>query len=97
MTNHLRIGVIGFLLLLALLAVWRPTAAEPAAVYELSGTVGAGGTAVSGNYQADAIIGQTAVGQHVTGQYELSSGLWAGGIVIPGETQIQLYLPLTLR
>lgn len=64
------------------------------AEYELVGSVGAGGTAVAGTYQTDVMIGQTAVGQHANGDYDLGSGYWGGGVVTDVTTLIKLFLPL---
>lgn len=68
--------------------------AEPTAVYELAGSIGAGGTAVAGNYQTDVMIGQTAVGHSANGDYDLGSGFWGGGIITDVTTLIKLFLPL---
>ncbi len=64
------------------------------AEYELMGSIGAGGTAVAGNYQTDVMIGQTAVGHSANGDYDLGSGFWGGGIITDVTTLINLFLPL---
>ncbi|MCB9422003.1 MAG: hypothetical protein H6667_19540 [Ardenticatenaceae bacterium] len=98
MTKYLKISVIGLFLLLVVLAVWQPMAAQPAATYELVATVvGSGGTAVAGSYQTNAVIGQAAITNHAAGSYELGSGLWGGGLVTKGTALLRVFLPFIQR
>jgi hypothetical protein len=94
------IGVgLGLMLLAAALLGGGPllTQAQPEALYDLVGSVGAGGTAVAGGYQADVVIGQTAVGQRAGGDYALGSGFWGGGIVTEISNLLRLHLPVILQ
>ena len=98
MKRYMKASMMGLVLLVLVLVAWQPTAAEPGATYELVGAVvGAGGTAVSGSYQIDGVVGQTAVGQHSSGDYELGSGFWGGGVVAGVAELIELYLPIILH
>jgi hypothetical protein len=75
--------------------------AQQQAVYEfLSSSVGAGGTAVSGRYEVDAIIGQAAVGSFESGRYESGSGFWGGGPVtwLGSQSPVHAnFLPILIR
>ena len=71
--------------------------AQQGSLYELTGSVGAGGMNSAGVYQTDVIIGQTAVGSSANGEYELGSGFWGGGVVTEATNLINLFLPLIQR
>jgi hypothetical protein len=96
MKIFLKLGLIGFLLLATVLILEsnQPVKAEPGVVYELVGSVGAGGTAASGSYEMDMVIGQTAVGHHANGSYEMGSGFWGGGVVSEIAAWFEIYLPM---
>ena len=97
MKIFLKLGLIGFFLLAAAVLILesnQPVQAEPGVVYELVGSVGAGGTAISGSYEMDMVIGQTAVGHHSNGAYDLSGGFWGGGIVTEIADWFEIYLPM---
>lgn len=97
MKIFLKLGLIVFFLLAAAVLILesnQPVQAEPGAVYELAGSVGAGGTTASGSYEMDMVIGQTAVGHHANGSYEMGSGFWGGGIVTEIAAWFEIYLPM---
>lgn len=97
--NGTKIGLV-VLLLLALLGLVFGAAqmaqAQPD-LYEMTGSVGAGGTAVSGIYQTDVMIGQAAIARQTAGAYDLGSGFWGGGTVVWGVTVRFVYIPLIQR
>jgi hypothetical protein len=53
---------------------------------------GGGGHAEAGSYAIDGTIGQSVVGTVSTGNYDLCSGFWCGGVV-----EYKIYLPLVLK
>ena len=100
MKNKIRLSSFIFVLLLAgvmVLAVNQLVQAQPGDLYEMTGSVGAGGTAVAGLYQTDVIVGQPAVAQQAAGFYELGSGFWGGGSVVWGFQELKIYLPMIQR
>ncbi len=57
----------------------------------------AGGTAVTGNYQLNLVIGQAEAGLQNGGAYELGGGFWGGGPVTESGPQRAVYLPMIVR
>ncbi|MCP5099198.1 MAG: hypothetical protein GY943_26900 [Chloroflexi bacterium] len=100
MNLRMRISNIAFVLLLALvmvLALNHRIQAQQGDLYQLTGSVVAGGTTTAGSYQTDAAIGQATIALNTTGPYELGSGFWGGGLVVRGIEELQIFLPLILR
>lgn len=75
----------------------RMAQAQQNDLYEMTGSVGAGGMRAAGVYQTDVVIGQTAVSQQSAGSYDLGSGFWGGGTVVRVIEEVKLYLPMILR
>ena len=97
-----KLSSITFVLLLALImffTVNHLAQAQQGSLYEVTGSVVAGGSSEAGNYQTDAAIGQIAIAQNTAGPYALGSGFWGGGFVVIGVDveEIKLFLPLILR
>ena len=57
----------------------------------------AGGTAVTGNYQLNLVIGQAEAGLQNGGNYELGGGFWGGGPVTGLTARSEVYLPMIVR
>ncbi len=71
--------------------------AQPGDLYDMTGSVGAGGMASAGNYQTDVVIGQAAIASHAVSPYQLGSGFWGGGLVVQGIEEQFIFLPIILR
>ncbi len=72
--------------------------AAPQATYELvKSYIGPGGGGSAGIYSISSSIGQPAAGEVSAGNYTLGDGFWGGGVLVPVESQYQLFLPLILK
>lgn len=72
--------------------------AAPQATYELvKSYTGPGGGGSAGIYSISSSIGQPAAGEVSAGNYTLDDGFWGGGVLVPVESQYQLFLPLILK
>ena len=85
MNNRANLSSIILVLFIALvmaLSVNHLAQAQQGSLYEMTGSVVAGGSSEAGNYQTDVAIGQIAIAQNTAGPYELGSGFWGGGLVV---------------
>ena len=89
------------LAVMALVSSGSRLSAEPAvpqATYELvKSYTGPGGGGSAGIYSISSSIGQPAAGEVSAGNYTLGDGFWGGGVLVPVESQYQLFLPLILK
>jgi len=80
------------------LSVSSPAHAAPHATYDLvKSSVGSGGSSNAGIYTIASSIGQPDAGEVSAGAYTLGGGFWGGGVIVPAQTNYDLFLPLVLR
>lgn len=72
--------------------------AAPQATYTLvQSYIGPGSRGGAGIYAVSSSIGQPGAGEVSAGSYTLGGGFWGGGIIVPAQSNYDLYWPLLLR
>lgn len=93
MTTRMIISLVIILLCILLMAgiVWAMSSTNYRLDWFTPLTTGGGGSSDSTNYAADFTVGQTAIGQSSSTNYDACLGYWCGVI------EYKVYLPLVLK